>query len=104
MALTGLGNRRALVTGLRAGGGARMVALFDLDGFKQYNDTFGHPAGDALLVRLGERLAGAVAARAAAALSYEGDEYRILLLRARLPPGRHDRPRSRAAGGRPAHV
>jgi diguanylate cyclase (GGDEF)-like protein len=30
--------------------------LFDLNGFKQYNDTFGHPAGDALLARLGERL------------------------------------------------
>ena len=33
--------------------------LFDLDGFKTYNDTFGHPAGDALLTRLGAKL-GAV--------------------------------------------
>ena len=34
--------------------------LFDLDGFKSYNDTFGHVAGDALLARLGHKLETAV--------------------------------------------
>ena len=60
--LTGLRNRRALMAdlerALREGTAARWCsALFDLDGFKQYNDTFGHPAGDALLARLGARAA-----------------------------------------------
>jgi two-component system cell cycle response regulator len=61
-ALTGLGNRRALAHDLaarlpHAGTDAPLVlVLFDLDGFKHYNDTFGHPAGDTLLARLGANL------------------------------------------------
>jgi len=60
--LTGLANRRQLVADLDRRLTAEPVAqtllmLFDLDGFKNYNDTFGHPAGDALLVRLGAKLA-----------------------------------------------
>jgi diguanylate cyclase (GGDEF)-like protein len=61
-ALTGLGNRRALVRDLgdhvahASDEHPALLALFDLDGFKHYNDTFGHLAGDALLTRLGERL------------------------------------------------
>jgi diguanylate cyclase (GGDEF)-like protein len=61
-ALTGLANRRQLVADLERRLHAEPVAptlliLFDLDGFKNYNDTFGHPAGDALLARLGAKLA-----------------------------------------------
>ena len=65
--LTGLGNRRLLLRELerrlRPSGERRpfVLALFDLNGFKRYNDTFGHPSGDALLVRLAGRLAVAVA-------------------------------------------
>jgi diguanylate cyclase (GGDEF)-like protein len=63
-ALTGLGNRRALMADLQSelagerlrSGGRTVLALFDLDGFKEYNDSFGHPAGDDLLARLGDRV------------------------------------------------
>jgi two-component system cell cycle response regulator len=61
-ALTGLRNRRALSHDLaRATAEARaddpyVLVLFDLDGFKHYNDSFGHPAGDDLLTRLGTAL------------------------------------------------
>jgi diguanylate cyclase (GGDEF)-like protein len=83
-ALTGLGNRRALsaaIDELRngpAGETEYVLALFDLDGFKHYNDTFGHPAGDALLVRLGRNLAACLAGRGAA-FRMGGDEFCVLI-------------------------
>src|SRR5256885_14356737 len=57
--LTELPNRRALIDDLRAAfrGGRHTLVFFDLDGFKDYNDAFGHPAGDALLRRLAPALA-----------------------------------------------
>ncbi len=63
--LTGLGNRRRLMLDLHAELGGddvqpRALVLLDLDGFKSYNDDFGHPAGDTLLVRLGRNLETAV--------------------------------------------
>jgi two-component system, cell cycle response regulator len=63
-ALTGLANRRKLLADLESrieAGVPTMVILFDLDGFKAYNDSFGHPAGDALLRRLARKLAEATA-------------------------------------------
>jgi two-component system, cell cycle response regulator len=79
-ALTGLGNRRALGRTLDARLPAAtaerplVLVLFDLDGFKQYNDTFGHPAGDTLLVRLGGNLAAFLDGRGEA-FRMGGDEF-----------------------------
>jgi diguanylate cyclase (GGDEF)-like protein len=78
--LTGLPNRRAFLADLERGAarGARAVLLlFDLDGFKDYNDSFGHLAGDALLARLGHTLARAVEPEARA-YRLGGDEFCIL--------------------------
>src|SRR4051794_11284833 len=80
--LTGLGNRLKLLRDLeilRAEDETppHLLLLFDLDGFKHYNDSYGHPAGDALLRRLGVQLQGAVAGEA---LAYRmgGDEFCVL--------------------------
>ena len=54
------------------------LTLFDLDGFKVYNDTFGHQAGDALLTRLGRRLRDAVSEEGVA-YRLGGDEFCILV-------------------------
>jgi diguanylate cyclase (GGDEF)-like protein len=81
--LTELGNRRALHASLallaREEGNEveLLLAMFDLDGFKQYNDSYGHAAGDALLQRLGVRL-DAVAAPPASAYRMGGDEFCVL--------------------------
>ncbi len=78
--LTGLGNRRALAEALERGiagahdGDPLVLAIFDLDGFKHYNDTFGHPAGDALLQRLGTSLAAYTEGRGTA-YRMGGDEF-----------------------------
>ena len=60
----------------------RALILFDLDGFKDYNDTFGHPAGDGLLARLGLRLADAVRGHGRA-YRLGGDEFCVLVRPAR---------------------
>jgi two-component system cell cycle response regulator len=83
-ALTRLGNRRRLAhdleeeleQALRDSQGA--LLLFDLDGFKAFNDRFGHPAGDALLARLGEALRRAVR-DGARAYRLGGDEFCVLV-------------------------
>ena len=81
--LTKLGNRRKLQADLAERGQDAsstlplVLILFDLDGFKSYNDTFGHLAGDAVLVRLGAKLADAVRAHGTA-YRLGGDEFCVL--------------------------
>jgi diguanylate cyclase (GGDEF)-like protein len=80
--LTGLGNRRKLLEDLDDAladpHAARLLVVLDLDGFKAYNDVYGHPAGDALLARLGRRIEAALPA-GARAYRLGGDEFCALV-------------------------
>ncbi|MEA2123239.1 MAG: hypothetical protein QOI80_21 [Solirubrobacteraceae bacterium] len=78
--LTGLPNRRQLTSDLETAteSGDGVLAMFDLDGFKGYNDTFGHLAGDALLTRLGRRLSDEMAGTGVA-YRLGGDEFCVLV-------------------------
>jgi two-component system, cell cycle response regulator len=83
--LTGLKNRRSLLADLELQlelsslAAPRALLLFDLDGFKEYNDAFGRPAGDGLLVRLAARLAEALGTNGHA-YRLGGDEFCALVL------------------------
>jgi diguanylate cyclase (GGDEF)-like protein len=82
--LTGLGNRGRMEVELAATCARAsdeqpaMLYLFDLNGFKRYNDTFGHPAGDRLLNRLGIALKAAIG-EDGSAYRIGGDEFCLLL-------------------------
>ena len=84
--LTGLPTRRELIADLHSAietaspTAQRTLVLFDLDGFQLYNETFGHPAGDQLLARLGERLARTLPA-SGQAYRLGGDEFAVLVAR-----------------------
>ena len=80
--LTGLGNRRKAMKDLEglfseSHRHEALLILFDLNGFKSYNDSFGHPAGDVLLTRLGQRLASSVG-KQARAYRLGGDEFCLM--------------------------
>jgi len=79
--LTGLGNRRAVLSVLdRAArrGLPHGLVLLDLDKFKTVNDTFGHEAGDQLLIQVGLRLAG-LPAPVVLAGRLSGDEFVLVV-------------------------
>jgi diguanylate cyclase (GGDEF)-like protein/PAS domain S-box-containing protein len=83
--LTGLANRHAMrerLESLLADDGRQVsIALLDLDGFKEVNDTLGHSTGDRLLKLVAYRLKTAVAGRAPEAMSCRlgGDEFVIVV-------------------------
>src|SRR5947209_13879423 len=55
------------------------LLMIDVDHFKLYNDTYGHPEGDACLARLGEALSEIAAETMGFAARYGGEEFCLLL-------------------------
>src|SRR5258705_2364170 len=85
VALTSLGNRLRLSealasTAARVGrsGHVDSIALLDIDHFKAYNDTLGHPAGDVALRSVAQAMAGSVST-SDMVYRYGGEEFLILL-------------------------
>ncbi|HET7509520.1 MAG TPA: GGDEF domain-containing protein [Solirubrobacterales bacterium] len=81
--LTGLGSQARLQIDLpkrceHAAEEPLTVIMLDLNGFKRYNDTFGHPAGDKILGRLGAQLRTAVEPEASG-YRLGGDEFVVLI-------------------------
>jgi diguanylate cyclase (GGDEF)-like protein len=84
--LSGLANRRGFQSRLdfewkkaQQFNSELSLLMIDVDHFKLYNDTYGHPEGDTCLTRLGEALAGIAAGTMGFASRYGGEEFCLLL-------------------------
>jgi diguanylate cyclase (GGDEF)-like protein len=84
--LSGLANRRGFQSRLdfewmkaQQHGGALSLLMIDVDHFKLFNDSYGHPEGDVCLARLGETLAGIAADTMGFAGRYGGEEFCLLV-------------------------
>jgi diguanylate cyclase (GGDEF)-like protein len=84
--LSGLANRRGFQSRLdfewmkaQQTGSELSLLMIDVDHFKMFNDTYGHPEGDVCLTRLGETLARIAAENMGFAGRYGGEEFCLLL-------------------------
>lgn len=84
--VSGLANRRGLqsrlefewMKALQTETGLSLM-MIDVDHFKLFNDTYGHPEGDVCLSRIGEALAAIAAETSGFAARYGGEEFCLLL-------------------------
>lgn len=91
-ALTGVGNRKTFDADLRKmaaesfdTGDTLALLMIDIDRFKRVNDTWGHPAGDAVLAHVAKIVQGAVRGEDRVA-RYGGEEFAVILPRTQAQP------------------
>jgi len=84
--LTGIFNRRffdenldRVIKTLSRSGGVLSLMMIDVDAFKQYNDTYGHSAGDACLRAIANCLSKSVTRADDFVVRYGGDEFAVVL-------------------------
>lgn len=84
--LSGLANRRGFQSRLefewmkgQQTGHRLALMMIDVDHFKLFNDSYGHPEGDACLSRIGETLAAVADQTGGFAARYGGEEFCLLL-------------------------
>lgn len=84
--LTGLGNRRLAnnvlqeeINRARRSGSELSAILLDVDYFKNYNDTYGHPAGDVVLQKLADIMQRAASRAGEVVARYGGEEFILVL-------------------------
>lgn len=85
--LTGVANRRALDSILRDAVEQKtsfVLIMLDVDFFKRYNDTYGHPAGDRCLIQVADALQRAIRQPEDVVTRYGGEEFAIILFNAGL--------------------
>ncbi len=89
--LTGLYNRRILdqeaasrLEQCRQDGQPAAALMMDVDHFKSYNDTFGHPAGDECLRQVAQVIQSQVLPMDGLAIRFGGEEFLLLLFRCSL--------------------
>jgi diguanylate cyclase (GGDEF)-like protein len=76
--LTGVGNRRRFTETLAQNNPGTCLVIVDIDHFKEVNDTFGHPMGDAVLCSVAERLQS-LTIEQDTIVRLGGDEFAVLL-------------------------
>jgi diguanylate cyclase (GGDEF)-like protein len=84
--ISGLANRRGFQSRLDfewmkavQAGSAISIVMIDVDHFKLFNDTYGHPEGDACLGKIGKVLSGIALETSGFAARYGGEEFCLLL-------------------------